>query len=172
MFDPTLCRAMTLGSPEVDIASLFFSAVNKELRTLPFIAEDLGLITPDFCALPDQFQLPGTRILQFAFDGNAGHPYLPHNYVPNTVVYTGTHHNATTRGWFETLPEGPETEPMELLEAAGRESRRGGLGTDPPGLVFSGWPRYGATSGFAESGGGGADEPAWQHGRQLALALH
>jgi 4-alpha-glucanotransferase len=83
----------------------FFSAVQRELGTLPFIAEDLGLITPDVCALRDQFQLPGTRILQFAFDGNAGNPYLPHNYVPNTVVYTGTHDNATTRGWFETLPE-------------------------------------------------------------------
>jgi 4-alpha-glucanotransferase len=83
----------------------FFSAVQREVGTLPFIAEDLGLITPDVCALRDQFQLPGTRILQFAFDGNAGNPYLPHNYVPNTVVYTGTHDNATTRGWFETLPE-------------------------------------------------------------------
>ena len=83
----------------------FFSAVQKELGTLPFIAEDLGLITPDVCALRDQFQLPGTRVLQFAFDGNAGNPYLPHNYVPNTVVYTGTHDNPTTRGWFETLPE-------------------------------------------------------------------
>jgi 4-alpha-glucanotransferase len=83
----------------------FFSAVKKELGTLPFIAEDLGLITPDVCALRDQFQLPGTRILQFAFDGHSDNPYLPHNYIPNTVVYTGTHDNATTRGWFEALPE-------------------------------------------------------------------
>jgi 4-alpha-glucanotransferase len=83
----------------------FFSAVKRELGTLPFIAEDLGLITPDVCALRDQFQLPGTRLLQFAFDGHSHNPYLPHNYTPNTVVYTGTHDNATTRGWFETLPE-------------------------------------------------------------------
>ena len=83
----------------------FFSAVQRELGTLPFIAEDLGVITSDVRALRDQFQLPGTRILQFAFDGNAGNPYLPHNYVPNTAVYTGTHDNNTTRGWFETLPE-------------------------------------------------------------------
>jgi 4-alpha-glucanotransferase len=83
----------------------FFSAVQKELGTLPFIAEDLGVITPDVYALRDQFQLPGTRVLQFAFDGNAGNPYLPQNYVTNTVVYTGTHDNDTTRGWFETLPE-------------------------------------------------------------------
>jgi 4-alpha-glucanotransferase len=83
----------------------FFIAVQRELGTLPFIAEDLGLITPDVCQLRDRFQLPGTRVLQFAFDGDAGNPYLPHNYVPNTVVYTGTHDNATTRGLFETLPD-------------------------------------------------------------------
>jgi len=83
----------------------FFSALKKELGTLPFIAEDLGVITPDVRALRDQFQLPGMRILQFAFDGRSDNPYLPHNYGPNTVVYTGTHDNATTRGWFELLPE-------------------------------------------------------------------
>jgi len=65
----------------------------------------LGLITPDVYGLRDQFQLPGMRILQFAFDGHADNPYLPHNYAPNTVVYTGTHDNNTTRGWFEALPE-------------------------------------------------------------------
>jgi 4-alpha-glucanotransferase len=83
----------------------FLEAVRKELGTLPFIAEDLGVITPDVYGLRDQFQLPGMRILQFAFDGHADNPYLPHNYVPNTVVYTGTHDNNTTRGWFEALPE-------------------------------------------------------------------
>ena len=83
----------------------FFSAVQKEFGTLPFIVEDLGIITPDVSALRDQFQLPGTRVLQFAFDGHADNPYLPGNYIQNTVVYTGTHDNDTTRGWFETLPE-------------------------------------------------------------------
>ena len=83
----------------------FFEAVRGELGGLPFIAEDLGLITPDVCALRDRFQVPGTRVLQFAFDGRADNPYLPHNHVPNTVVYTGTHDNPTTRGWFEGLPD-------------------------------------------------------------------
>jgi len=82
----------------------FFSKVGEELRCLPFIAEDLGLITPDVGALRDQFKLPGMRVLQFAFDGNRDNPHLPHNFVPNTVVYTGTHDNATTRGWYEDLP--------------------------------------------------------------------
>ena len=82
----------------------FFQAVQKELGHLPFIAEDLGIITPDVRALRDQFQIPGTRVLQFAFDGHADNPYLPNNFVPNTVVYTGTHDNATTREWYEELP--------------------------------------------------------------------
>jgi 4-alpha-glucanotransferase len=83
----------------------FFTAVQGELGGLPFIAEDLGMITPDVSALRDQFRLPGTRVLQFAFDGHPDNPYLPENYVPNTVVYTGTHDNNTTRGWFEELSD-------------------------------------------------------------------
>jgi 4-alpha-glucanotransferase len=83
----------------------FFRAVKSGLGALPFIAEDLGLITPDVYALRDRFQLAGSRVLQFAFDGEPGNPYLPHNYVPNTVVYTGTHDNPTTRAWYEELPE-------------------------------------------------------------------
>jgi 4-alpha-glucanotransferase len=83
----------------------FFQAVQKELGSLPFIAEDLGLITPDVQTLRDQFHVPGTRVLQFAFDGHVDNPYLPRNFVPNTVVYTGTHDNATTREWYEELPE-------------------------------------------------------------------
>jgi 4-alpha-glucanotransferase len=82
----------------------FFSVVQRELGGLPFIAEDLGLITPDVLALRDQFRVPGTRVLQFAFDGRSDNPYLPDNYIPNTVVYTGTHDNPTTREWFEELP--------------------------------------------------------------------
>src|SRR5262249_5366095 len=74
----------------------FFSAVEQALGGLPFLAEDLGIITPDVVALRDGFQVPGTRVLQFAFDGHADNPYLPHNYDPNTVVYTGTHDNPTT----------------------------------------------------------------------------
>ena len=76
-----------------------------QLGGLPFIAEDLGLITADVSALRDQFRIPGTRVLQFAFDGTPDNPHLPERYDPNTVVYTGTHDNNTTRGWFEALPE-------------------------------------------------------------------
>jgi 4-alpha-glucanotransferase len=83
----------------------FFVVAKKELGHLPLIAEDLGLITPDVIQLRDSQNLPGMRVLQFAFDGNPENPHLPRNCVPNTVAYTGTHDNNTTRGWFEELPE-------------------------------------------------------------------
>ncbi len=83
----------------------FLEAVRTDLGGLPFIAEDLGSITPDVRALLDEFQLPGTRVLQFAFDGNTDNPYLPDHFVSNTVVYTGTHDNAPTRQWYEDLNE-------------------------------------------------------------------
>jgi 4-alpha-glucanotransferase len=71
---------------------------------LPFIAEDLGIITPDVVELLTKFGLPGMKVLQFAFT-DPDNPYLPHNYVPHCVVYTGTHDNNTARGWFDSAPE-------------------------------------------------------------------
>jgi 4-alpha-glucanotransferase len=70
---------------------------------LKIIAEDLGIITPEVTALREKIGLPGMRILQFAFDGHADNLYLPHNYDANTVVYTGTHDNDTTLGWWNSL---------------------------------------------------------------------
>jgi 4-alpha-glucanotransferase len=81
----------------------FFSAVQRALGGLPFIAEDLGLITEDVVALREQFCIPGTRVLQFAFDGNRSNPHLPENYCENTVAYTATHDNSTSREWYEQL---------------------------------------------------------------------
>ena len=88
--------------------SHFFKSMNEGLvdgpeAELPIIAEDLGLITPDVIALRDEFNLPGMRILQFGFD-TPENPFLPHNYVPNCVAYTGTHDNDTARGWYESAP--------------------------------------------------------------------
>ena len=83
----------------------FFRAVQREMGSMPFIAEDLGLITPDVCKLRDEFCIPGTRVLQFAFDGSPDNPHRPENFPTNSVVYTGTHDNNTTRGWFEALSE-------------------------------------------------------------------
>jgi 4-alpha-glucanotransferase len=79
------------------------SAVRSALGGLPLIAEDLGLITPEVYALRDQFRLPGMRVLHFAFNA-PDNRFLPHHYEKNTVVYTGTHDNDTTVGWYENLP--------------------------------------------------------------------
>jgi 4-alpha-glucanotransferase len=86
-------------------SAAFFEAVRAELGRLPFVAEDLGIITADVVALREQFELPGTRVFQFGFDGNPSNPHLPHNCITNSVAYTGTHDNNTTLGWFESLPE-------------------------------------------------------------------
>ncbi len=82
-----------------------FDAIHKALGDLPIIAEDLGVITPDVEELRDGFGLPGMKILQFAFAGGPVDPFLPHNYVQNCVVYTGTHDNDTARGWYERVQE-------------------------------------------------------------------
>jgi len=79
----------------------FFKFMKKELGKLPIIAEDLGIITTPVEKLRDAFDFPGMKILQFAFDFNHKNLYLPHNYITtNCVVYTGTHDNNTTNGWF------------------------------------------------------------------------
>jgi len=100
----------------------FFSTVQKALHGLPFIAEDLGLITPDVLLLRDRFSVPGTRVLQFAFDGHADNPYLPSNYVANTVVYSGTHDNPTTREWYEDLPDDQRRHFWSYLKRSGGDS--------------------------------------------------
>lgn len=78
----------------------FFETVKQELGSLPILAEDLGVITPEVEALRDQFEFPGMKILQFAFGSDNNNPYLPYNLPRNCVVYTGTHDNDTTVGWF------------------------------------------------------------------------
>jgi len=83
----------------------FFRSIRKSLGDLPIIAEDLGVITPDVVDMRDSFDLPGMKILQFAFDSTPEDPFLPHNYPQNCVVYTGTHDNDTVRAWYNRVPE-------------------------------------------------------------------
>jgi 4-alpha-glucanotransferase len=99
-----------------------FRVVRGEMGGLPFIAEDLGLITPDVCKLRDEFCIPGTRVLQFAFDGSSDNPHLPENFPTNSVVYTGTHDNNTTRGWFEALPEATRSSVWSYLNRGHSDS--------------------------------------------------
>jgi 4-alpha-glucanotransferase len=83
----------------------FFRTIHQSLGDLPIIAEDLGVITPDVVDMRDSFDLPGMRILQFGFDSDPQDPFLPHNYLTNCVVYTGTHDNDTVLGWYKRVPE-------------------------------------------------------------------
>ncbi len=79
----------------------FFTSIKAKLKELPIIAEDLGVITPPVEKIRDQLGFPGMRVLQFAFESDEKNPYLPHNFEQrNTLVYTGTHDNNTTLGWF------------------------------------------------------------------------
>jgi 4-alpha-glucanotransferase len=97
--EETAIRGQWVEAPAHD----FFTALLKELPAGALIAEDLGLITDDVKEVMNRFDFPGMRILQFAFDGDlATHPFLPHNYIPNCIAYTGTHDNNTVRGWFES----------------------------------------------------------------------
>ncbi|MFL5739638.1 MAG: 4-alpha-glucanotransferase, partial [Flavisolibacter sp.] len=97
------------GSWKPGPASDFFQAVQKEFGSLPFVAEDLGEIDDPVYQLRDEFSLPGMKVLQFAFGGDMPRSvHIPHNYNPNFIVYTGTHDNNTTRGWF-TKEAGEQT---------------------------------------------------------------
>ncbi len=90
-------------------------AIQDAFGEIPLVAEDLGVITDEVEKLRDDFNLPGMKILQFAFGDDARNPYLPHNYSKNSVVYTGTHDNDTTMGWYGTLTNEEKHHVYELL---------------------------------------------------------
>ena len=89
-----------------------------ELGDLPILAEDLGVITDDVVALRKGFGLPGMRVLQFAFSGEGDNPHLPHMHEHDSVVYTGTHDNDTTVGWYRSLDEETRGRVDSMLRAA------------------------------------------------------
>jgi 4-alpha-glucanotransferase len=115
---PAEAKTARTGSWRPGPGAELFNVIRKEVGFLPFIAEDLGVITPDVCALRDEFHIPATRVLQFAFDGNPDNPHLPENYSSHTVVYTGTHDNNTTRGWFDALPDHERRQVRSYLNRA------------------------------------------------------
>lgn len=82
-----------------------FERLQSDHEELPILAEDLGIITPDVVQLREDYAFPGMKILQFAFDSGADNPYLPHNHVPDCAIYTGTHDNNTTLGWWQQLDD-------------------------------------------------------------------
>lgn len=98
-----------------------FNAIAHALGPLPIIAEDLGVITPDVVALRKHFAFPGMRILQFAFDSDSANLYLPHNHETDSVVYTGTHDNNTSVGWWHSLTEAQRERVRDYLGIDGSE---------------------------------------------------
>jgi len=96
--EPTAINGHWVDGPKDDL----FIKVRDALGGLPFFAEDLGYITPEVHALRERLQIPGMAVLQFGFGDTGAHIYLPQRFTPNTVVYTGTHDNDTTVGWWKT----------------------------------------------------------------------
>jgi 4-alpha-glucanotransferase len=99
--DSTAERGQWLPGPRDEL----LEALRTALGNVPVVAEDLGFITPEVDALREKFQLPGMRVLQFAFGGAVESRFLPHRYTPDLFVTTGTHDNDTTRGWFDKLTD-------------------------------------------------------------------
>ncbi len=99
---------------------MLFDAVRRALGRVPLVAEDLGTITPDVKRLLAELGLPGMKVLQFAFS-EPDSAYLPHRHVPNAVVYTGTHDNDTTRGWWGTLDPEAQRRARDYLGTTGAE---------------------------------------------------
>ena len=102
MGEPTAIRGEWVPGPGLAV----FYAIREALGDVPIIAEDLGVITPEVEAIRDELGLPGMKILQFAWSGDGTSKDLPHNYGLNFIVYTGTHDNDTTLGWFSTASPG------------------------------------------------------------------
>jgi 4-alpha-glucanotransferase len=109
--EPTAIHGQWIAGPGLD----FFQTIESNLPGLRLIAEDLGIITPEVEQLRDSMNYPGMKVLQFAFSEGTQNPYLPHNYQNNHVVYTGTHDNNTTRGWYHEISEYERTHVAEYL---------------------------------------------------------
>ena len=98
-----------------------FRAVRQSLGEVPIIAENLGVITDEVESLRTELGFPGMRVLQFAFGGDAANDHLPHNYTRDSVAYTGTHDNDTSRGWLASLDEKEREFGLSYLNTDGRE---------------------------------------------------
>jgi 4-alpha-glucanotransferase len=127
---PALAETAAAGRWVAGPGSAFFRRLVDVLGPLPLVAEDLGVITPAVDALRDEFGFPGMRILQFAFgDDPKSSDYRPHNFPRNCVVYTGTHDNDTTAGWFHSQA-GTGTTRTAAQISRERETTLHYLGTD------------------------------------------
>ncbi|MGI9104224.1 MAG: 4-alpha-glucanotransferase [Terriglobales bacterium] len=119
--EPTAVRGCWIPGPNEDL----FNVLRQALGGFPFIAEDLGMITPEVHALRERLQIPGMKVLQFGFGDPGAHMYLPHRVEPNSVTYTGTHDNDTIVGWLNNI-HGDERRAAETY-----------VGCDPQGIHWA-----------------------------------
>ncbi|MDO8825176.1 4-alpha-glucanotransferase [Methylophaga sp.] len=122
---PASCETAMEGEWGKAPGEALFKKLVSEFGELPLVAEDLGIITAEVTALREQFAMPGMKILQFAFGGDADNPYLPHKHCNDSITYTGTHDNNTSLGWYDEIDEatrqhlhqyiGPSDEAMPWL---------------------------------------------------------
>jgi 4-alpha-glucanotransferase len=115
--EPTAVRGRWIPGPGAD----FFEAMRERLGDLPIIAEDLGVITPGVIEMRERFGFPGMKILQFAFGGDQKNEFLPYSYHKECVVYTGTHDNETTAGWYVNAGEQERDFVRRYLAVSGRD---------------------------------------------------
>ncbi len=101
--------------PGDELLAKIQSSLAERHQQLPFVAEDLGIITPEVTALRKKYCLPGMSILQFGFDAFDDNPHKPHNITEDTIVYTGTHDNDTTKGWFNSLEQHVKNHVLQVL---------------------------------------------------------
>lgn len=112
---PASCDTAIEGQWVKAPGEALFNALLDRFKELPLVAEDLGIITAEVDALREQFAMPGMKILQFAFGGDASNPYLPHQHTQDSVAYTGTHDNNTSLGWYQALDPGSKNHLHEYI---------------------------------------------------------
>jgi len=112
------CETAVDGHWQKAPGSALLQQVQDHMGQLPLVAEDLGVITEEVVALRKQFHLPGMAVLQFSFDAFEDNPHKPQNIHSDTVVYSGTHDNDTSRGWFDSLNEHEQQHVMQVLQVS------------------------------------------------------
>ena len=175
---PASCPTAVEGRWAEGPGSDLFDALQRELGSMPVIAEDLGAVTPEVIALRDRYGFPGMRVLQFAFGGDPSlNDHLPHRYPFSCVVYTGTHDNDTTRGWYRALcvrAEAGDAEAVRerafLRRYLGARAGRDPLGPGAAGLSLDRGSGDHSRAGSAGDRPGGKNEPAVDRHRELGVA--
>ena len=159
-------RSTVIGHPAP--TTIFSRPCKSALGALPFIAEDLGYITPEVRDLRKKLDIPGMKVMQFGFGDNGAHIYLPHMFTPDSVVYTGTHDNDTTVGWWDSSAK--RKRKTLGVRVSWQRRRRNSLGIYPGRLHFGGNSGSHSGAGCPGTGQRCAHEYSQQAGRKLVVA--